>query len=541
MVLRQSETSPLRGRNFGAVVKRDYAAFATLSHGFDSRRLHHELLLSPAVNFIHTMKKALVILLISLLLVPFAFARVKKADLAGEWYAASGEALHTELNLYLKQATPAVNGEIVAIISPHAGFVHSGPVAAYGFKALGSQDIKTAIIVGFSHKQAYDGIAVLLEDAFETPLGVVEIDKDITKKLIAEDPKIYNYRPAFSGENSVEMQIPFLQMALEDFKIVLIAIGEQSYENCEILGKALCRVLKDKEKFILVASTDMSHYLPYENANTLDGKTISLIREFNANELYTESLIRKHRLMCGYGAVCATMIAAKMLGADKIETLKYANSGDTAGDKRRVVGYLSAAIIKDENPGSGKGENKMLNDAERAKLLKLARNSIEHYLKTGKKLEVKETDPVLNQEMGAFVTLHEHGQLRGCIGNIEGRGPFFLTVQDMAVEAATGDPRFRPVTLDEMKDIAVEISALSPLEKIDNPNMIEPGKHGVIVRQGSRSGVYLPQVATETGWNREEFMNSLCGQKAGIREDAWKKGECEIYIFTAEVFGEKEK
>ena len=183
----------------------------------------------------------------------------------------------------------------------------------------------------------------------------------------------------------------------------------------------------------------------------------------------------------------------------------------------------------------------MLSKEQKARVLKLARESIAHYLKTGKRLDITEGDSALNAEMGAFVTLHEQGELRGCIGNLQGHGPFYLTVRDMAVEAATGDPRFRPITLEEMSNIDIEISALSPLEKIDDPEAVKVGKHGVFVRSGFTSGVYLPQVAVEAGWNREQFMNSLCGQKAGMPENAWKKGECDIYIFTALVFGEKEK
>ena len=478
-----------------------------------------------------------------------AHAQIKQADLAGKWYSSSPQKLRSELNSYLEKAhDPPIEGKVIAIISPHAGYQFSGPVAAYGFKAAKKRDIKLAVIVGFSHRQHLDAIAVLDEDGYNTPLGTVDIDRDITNQLIKSNPKISNIPRLFPEENSIEMEIPFLQMVLKDFKLVLIVIGNQSLENCRITGEALYDALKDKDKFLLIASTDMSHYLHYATANKLDAKTISLIEEFNPENLYAESLRENHRLMCGYGAVCATMIAAKKLGARRIEVLKYANSGDTAGGRKRVVGYLSAAIVNqstDHSPQSTdliqstKGENDMLNEAQRKKMLELARDSITHYLSTGKKLEVKEDDPALNREMGAFVTLHEHGALRGCIGNMIGRGPFYLTVRDMAVEAATRDPRFRPVGPDEMKGIDIEISALSPLEKIDDPDKIVMGKHGVIVKQGFLSGVYLPQVATETGWDREQFMDSLCGQKAGMSSDAWKKGTCDIYIFTAEVFGEK--
>jgi len=242
--------------------------------------------------------------------------------------------------------------------------------------------------------------------------------------------------------------------------------------------------------------------------------------------------------MCGLGTVTAAMIAAKNLGANKFRVLKQSTSAEASGDPSRVVGYLSAAIVKDNIEKESDDMDKILNDQQRKELLKLARDTIVLYLKQGKTLEPEITDPKLKEVMGVFVTLHHNQQLRGCIGNIVGTQPLYAGVRDMAISAATKDPRFRPVTRNELKDIDIEISVLSPLEKISDPEKIIAGEHGVVVRDTFRSGVYLPQVATETGWNREEFMNSLCGQKAGMAADAWKKGECDIYIFSAEVFGE---
>lgn len=483
------------------------------------------------------MKKTFSLLLILVFLTAFSSAETKEADLAGSWYPGSPSALSEMLSGFLEKAeVREFDGEIIGLISPHAGYVYSGPVAAYGFKLIRNKDIKTVIIVGFNHRLYHEGIAVCDFDSYKTPLGEVPIDKELTSELIAQDNKIYSLKKAFYDENSTEMQIPFLQTVLGDFKLVVIHMGGQSLENSIILSDALYKVLKKKENFILIASTDMSHFLPYDKANETDAYAISEIKKFEPADLYAESSLKGHSLMCGYGAVCATMMASKKLGADRIEVLRYANSGDETFDRRRVVGYLSAAIVKSEKPG----DVNMLSGEQRKKMLKLARDSIMFYLKEGRPMPVKEDDPILNKEMGAFVTLHKHGQLRGCIGNMMGRGPFYLTVRDMAIEAATGDPRFAPVTLDEMNDVDVEISALSPMQRITDPDEIEVGKHGVMVRSGFQSGVYLPQVATETGWNREQFMNSLCGHKAGMASDAWKKGQCEIYIFTAEVFGEKE-
>ncbi|MCX5713054.1 MAG: AmmeMemoRadiSam system protein A [Candidatus Omnitrophica bacterium] len=170
----------------------------------------------------------------------------------------------------------------------------------------------------------------------------------------------------------------------------------------------------------------------------------------------------------------------------------------------------------------------------------IARNSIETYLRSGKKLGMNESDPVLSKELGCFVTLHEKGELRGCIGNMTGRQPLYLAVRDMAIESATGDPRFAQVSLSELKDIDIEISVLSPLEKVKSIDDIQMLKHGVLVKCGYNSGVFLPQVAQETGWSKEEFLSQLCSQKAGLKADAWKDKNTELYVFTAEIFSEKE-
>lgn len=499
------------------------------------------------------MKRKIIVLVIAVnifLSSLLSFAKVKDADLAGQWYPSEASKLKDMLNLYMNTAKDGnIDSRILGLIVPHAGYPYSAPVAAYGYKALVGLGIKTVIVVGFNHRYYHEGLAVFGYDAFKTPLGELAVDKELTSELLKQSPLIYSRDEAFKNENSVEMQVPFIQLALGDVKAVLIAIGDQSLKNSEVLSDALYNTLKDKKDFVIIASTDMCHYLPYDKNNQVDTFTISEIKKFNPIELYTTSMKNDHRLMCGFGAVCAVMSACKKLGADEVVILKNANSGDVTFDRSQVVGYLSAAFVdttKKQNQTvlSMKEESKeagMLSKAQKGKMLELARNTIQMYLKDGKILDAKDDDPLLNKEMGAFVTLHERGQLRGCIGNIVGKGPFYKTVRDMSIESATGDPRFRPVTLDEMKDIDIEISALSPLEKITDPDKIIMGKHGVLVRQGFYSGVYLPQVATETGWTRDEFMDSLCGQKAGMNRNAWREGKCEIYIFEAEVFGEKTK
>lgn len=491
------------------------------------------------------MKKRVYIIFTVFLALLFAgHAWCKRADLAGLWYSSSPSALKAELQRYLDNAAIGkIDGEAVGFLAPHAGFRFSGPVAAYAFKAAAAEDPDTVIVVGFSHRRVFSDIAVFTDEMFVTPLGSAYTEKRLSQKLIDYHKRIRDFPRAFEGENSVEMEIPFIQLAMKDARIVLVAIGDQSLENVRLLADALYDVLKDEKDYVIIGSTDMSHYLLYKDAAAKDKRTIESIKRFKPDMLYAESLENRHELMCGYGTACAVMLACEKLGANEVRILKYANSGDTSGMKDRVVGYLSAAFVRRGNRRENKGEEEetaMLNRDQRETLLRIARNTINHYLKTGKRLDVGVEDDVLKQDMGAFVTLHKNGQLRGCIGHMVATGPLYLTVRDMAIAAAAEDPRFPPVTMDEMDEIDIEISALSPMEKITDYEKIEVGKHGVMVRMGWKSGVYLPQVAAETGWNREEFLTSLCDHKAGIPPDAWKTGACEMSIFTAEVFGEKD-
>jgi MEMO1 family protein len=466
---------------------------------------------------------------------------IKEADLAGSWYPSSNKALSAVLDNYFNLAkVEPIEGDIRAIIVPHAGLVYSGAVAAYAYKAIQGKNYTTVLILGFCHRKSFDGVSVYKEGYFETPLGNLAVDSKLANEIISRDKKIIFYPEAFNDENSIELELPFIKKALPEAKIVPIAFGSGSFKYCKLMTDILVDVLKDRKDIIIIASSDMSHYHSYEEARRIDSDSISLIKNLSAREIYEKSVTRE-QIFCGYMPITATLLTSKDIGADKVAILQYANSGDVTGDKKRVVGYVSAVIYEDFQQGreEQKGE-KMLSEVQRKRLLEIARESIKTYLKTGKVLEVTEDDPVLNRKMGAFVTLHNKGRLRGCIGNIIGRGPLYLTIRDMAIES-TLDPRFilNKVTLREMDKIDIEISVLSELKKITDVNKIEMGVHGVLVRKGVSSGVYLPQVATEMGWSREEFLTSLCANKAGFSPDAWKTGEIDIYIFTAEVFGEK--
>lgn len=461
---------------------------------------------------------------------------IKQPNVAGAFYPDSAVELSQMIDIFLKNANPEpVEGEIFVLISPHAGYDFSGPTAAYGYKLIKNRDYKIVIIIGPSHYYGFAGFSVYNQGAFQTPLGDIVVDNDFANQLISTSKDIKFIPEAFQKEHSIEVQIPFLQKTLSNFKIVPIVIGQVNFDLCWDLAKHLVSTIGNRKDVLIIASTDMYHGFDFEEAEVIDKFTLSILEKMDPQVLY-EKLKDGTAQFCGGTSVVVAMLVAKDLGHNKLKVLKYTNSAQVTGRKIKgiwTVGYTSCIIDQE------KGEETMLNNSQRKRLLILARQSIEHYLKTGKKLEVSETDSTLTKKNGAFVTLHEHGQLRGCIGNLIGNQPLYLTIRDMAVEAAVGDPRFPPLTLSELKDIDIEISVLSELERINDPLSIELGVHGVLIKRGFHSGVFLPQVATETGWSREEFLSYLCSHKAGLSADAWKDKVTEIYVFTAEVFSEK--
>ena len=462
--------------------------------------------------------------------------QVREPAVAGQFYPATKKELSLLVDEYLSKAEVSGAGKHVrALIVPHAGYSYSGWVAAYGYRTLMGQDIKRVILIGNSHQEYFEGASVYPEGYFKTPLGNVEIDKDFAKKLMDTSDKIYFHASAHEREHSLEVQLPFLQRTLKNFKIVPIIIGNQP-GTADILINALKNLIDDNT--LIIASSDLSHYPKYEDAKYSDNKVIEAIlsgsrekfRETIA-ELEAENIPNLQTCACGHDSIEVVM---GLMEGRNAKLLKYANSGDVSiGDKSQVVGY--AAIVF-----SGDSTGDELSKAEQKRLLEIAHDAVETYVKTGKVPEFTNEYPALEEHLGAFVTLRKDGNLRGCIGIFGSDAPLYKVVAEMAVSAASHDSRFYPVSENELKDLEYEISVLSPLKKVNSWKDIEIGKHGVEIVRGSRHGVFLPQVATENSWDRETFLNILCTQKAGLPADCYKDSETEIYVFTAQVFNEKE-
>jgi len=493
---------------------------------------------------------------------PISEDYVRPSMLAGSWFPDDAGELRNMINDFLDKAEKKeLSGKLIGIICPHAGYIFSGPVAAYSYKQLIGRKYDTVVMLGVCHRAG--GIAgfvsVFPGGWYETPLGRVKVNSEIAMKILNAGEPIQFVKAAHLGEHSLEIQLPFLQTVLEDFQIVPILISGCSMKQYEFVSKTIAEAVKGRN-VLLLASSDLSHYPRYEDACRVDRAIMQAWTTMDPMKIMQEQvrLMREDVpnlacVMCGDDAVITTIMTAKLLGADEVVLLKYANSGDTAGDKSRVVGYGAAALVatgkksaKQDPPRENPSEAKKPLQPWEKRLLKIAREAIEASVKGERVPDYPVDDPELQKHQGAFVTIKNPKKaepLRGCIGRFMADEPLYKVVREMAV-AATRDPRFRfdRITRDELKEIEIEISVLSPLKLIDDPMKIELGKHGIYIvnRRLGRSGCFLPQVATETGWTKEQFLSYCCAHKAGLPPDSWKNDpNTKVYVFTAHIIKEK--
>jgi AmmeMemoRadiSam system protein B/AmmeMemoRadiSam system protein A len=476
----------------------------------------------------------------------------------GMWFPGDPEQLAVMVDSYLadaKKDAEKIEGEPIALIVPHAGYIYSGWVAACAYRQIEGLEYDTVVVIGDTHAgRGTAPIAVWARGAYETPLGAVPVDEEVAAALLAADSRILFDRSGHESEHPVENQIPFLQQVMSgDFKVVPIVLHDDSLEIAEALSRALVEALANR-KALIVASTDLAHWPAYDDARASDAAMLAAIESMAPQALLDadrewmgKGIPDLATTMCSKGSVLTAMLAAPQLGANQVTVLKYANSGDVpVGERDRVVGYGAVMFWRGEGnptsfvmptPPGPVTEALPLSAEDKEELLAMARQTIAHFLETSAFPHCTVTQPGLLQERGAFVTLKKHGELRGCIGHLIGDRPLYLIIQNVAVSAAVADQRFPPVTEEELSDLEIEISVLSPLEQVESVDQIQVGRHGVIIRRALNQAVYLPQVALEQGWGREEMLENLC-LKAGLSKEAWKKEGTRFYVFTAEVFEE---
>lgn len=470
---------------------------------------------------------------------------VRQPAVAGAFYPADPEVLKRQVDLFLERAQRLdVGGEIVALVSPHAGYPYSGQIAGTAYKQIEGKKCDAVVVIAPSHAEYFSGVSVYEGGGYETPLGVVRVDETLVEAIVEGDEIIHSSQAGHRDEHSLEVQLPFLQEALVGVKIVPIVMADRSFSTCEKLAKAIARAARGRQ-ILLVASSDLYHGYSYDECLATDARTLEAIEEFDPKK-FCDGLATETYQACGGGPITVALLAAKELGADKARVIARTNSNDVTGERGGYcVGYAAVAIYESATGNRPEGERKTgvqvgLSDDQKRLLLEIARTTIEKKVKGEGVPEFNVTSEILRENRGAFVTIHKHGQLRGCIGYIEPIKPLYVTVQEMAESAALNDPRFSPVTESELKDLEIEISALTPLRKIDNIEDIQVGVHGIYIKKDYYSGLLLPQVATEYGWDRTTFLEHTC-MKAGLPTDAWKEKEAEIYIFSADIFGEEKK
>lgn len=472
-----------------------------------------------------------------------AFAEPRAPHVAGQFYPADRTELRTVVQGLLEakvQSQPAECPRI--LIAPHAGYEYSGPVAGSAFRLVRGCHYDAVVVVGFTHQFAFNGISVDTRESYETPLGLIPVDLEAVKFLQTDIPAADTrsaHGPAVSyleeahaaPEHSLEVELPYLQVALGDFKLVPILMGRPTREDAARLADALA-ALAHRGNYLFVFSTDLSHYHPDEIARQLDQGTIDAMlfeTPQAVDRLFNSQLVEA----CGRGPIMTSLFLAAKLGYLKRMLVRYGNSGDATGDRQRVVGYGAIAMYDVPPPTTGR-----LSQEAGMALVQAARNTLEGTLLRGQGPKPIPVDryPELAQADGIFVTLRRNGQLRGCIGRIETDEPLAQSVPRVALDAALRDTRFPPVTGEDLGEISLEVSVLTPPVRLADLKDLVPGRDGVVLEAQGHRGVFLPTVWDESGWTRREFLEELASQKAGLPREAWQGAT--LFVFQDQVFEE---
>jgi hypothetical protein len=469
---------------------------------------------------------------------------------AGRFYSADKETLTNDITKLFESCVKTNQHPMVrAIISPHAGFIYSGSVAASAYSAIERNTAyKNIFVIGSSHVMAFEGASVYNTGDFITPLGRVTVNKEIANNLKKE--KLFDFPVnAHSQEHSLEVQMPLIQYYFRNNpKVVPIIIATNNKDNIKKIAEILRPWFTQDNLFII--SSDFSHYPSYKTANEVDNTTASAIvsgdpKKF-LNVLNKNSYVSDPGLstsMCGWTSGLLLLYLAEGNAGLEFKKVDYCNSGDSRyGNKDEVVGY-NAITLYEKDPGNQQAKNLAdeikFSSREKDQLITMARDNIKSLLYEKKRIFVnKETLPELFlKPYGAFVTLKINGSLRGCIGKFISSDPLYEVVLESSQSSAFEDPRFSPLTKEELPGTDIEITVLGPLKKISSPKEIVLGRHGIYIKKDYRSGTMLPQVAIENNWSVDEFLGYTSRDKAGIGWDGWKNAD--LYIYEGIVLEEK--
>jgi MEMO1 family protein len=470
---------------------------------------------------------------------------IRPAALAGVFYPDDPEKLRELIAQFMDfdmdEIAPNFDSDvdIHAIVVPHAGYVFSGWVAAMSYKFLEGRDYDAVVVIAPSHQEYFEGAAIYRGSAWASPLGNVEIDTELAKliangsELIELSQKGHGYKNK-KAEHSLEVQVPFIKTVLPDVQIVPISMGSQDFTTAHELVRSIYEAIqKSGRKVLVIASSDLSHFHSNEEARKLDLALVDAYMDYDYYKIISNVLMKKWEA-CGSGPVFVAMALGEMLGANKTQLIKYANSSETAyykGNPEKVVGYLTGLIYNDDS--DEQYLLPLLSEEDKQGLLTNAKNAVLNSIdKTAQLKYIKSKNT--EKEYAAFVTLKKNGNLRGCMGHTFSTESMNESVIDAAIMAAIKDPRFPKVDSSEFPSLDISITLLSRMKKILDYKDIEPGRDGVFMRYGNKSALFLPQVATEQNWTNEEQMEHLC-KKAGLPKGFYLNKKAELFVFRAMI------
>ena len=470
---------------------------------------------------------------------------IRPAVQAGRFYESDPQLLSHQIDSLLdRHAQDTTYDNVAALIVPHAGHYFSGNVAAAAYMALRpAKPYKRIFLIGPSHYEWLNGASVNSEvDGYATPLGTVRVDRETALQLIGADTVFTYQEEAHDREHCLEVQLPFLQRRWKEVPpIVPIIVSTNDYAQLKRMAEVLKPYFNDDNLFVI--SSDFSHYPAYDDACQVDAKTGKAIMSGRVEQFIAtleenarSGVPRLETSACGEFPIITLML---MLNQQyEVKHLLYQNSGDVDNhDRRRVVGYHAFAILR--NAAAGKQEADIgfsISEEEKQLLKQIARESIVSVFdkRSFDSSSFIAQHPTLNTKCGAFVTLTQEGRLRGCIGLLSGSLPLHETISEMARAAAFEDPRFPRLRREELDNTDIEISVITPMRRIQSIDEFQLHRHGIYIKKGHRSGTFLPQVADEVNWTKEEFLGHCSRDKAGLGWDGWR--DAELYVYEAIVF-----
>lgn len=470
--------------------------------------------------------------------------QIRSAVAVNQFYTSNAQELVQLIDGYLSEHHFIPRNDIAAVIVPHAGYMFSGKVAASAFAQINPERrYQHIFLIGSSHQVWLDKASIATGySAYETPLGQVLVDEKLANQIKESDSVFTFSEQAHAREHCLEVQLPFLQRHLKHIPaIVPIIISTQDINKLERIATVLKPYFTSDNLFVI--SSDFSHYPNYSDAKLIDSATANAILSQDVNTFLQildqnslQHIANLQTSACGESAITVLMMLTQDHKEYQYRHIMYQNSGDSNyTDHDRVVGYHAFTISRMQSIKDHSNlEAGYLCKADKQVLKTIAKKSILARLK-GKAYNPHTDTEALKTKCGAFITIHtKKGKLRGCIGHLADDMPLYQCVAQMASAAAFDDPRFYPLRAYEYDEITIEISVLTPMKRIYNINEFQLHRDGIFMRKGNRSGTFLPQVADDVKWTKEEFFGHCAQDKVGIGWDGWK--DAELYTYQAIAF-----